>query len=138
MRLTDARLLASPFLNFLQSRVSTFKPAQRLVHKPQFDSVYQSGSKKLGDSCFLILFKPNGLNIARLGLSISSRTVGNAVNRNRIKRIIRESFRLNCSAFPAVDIVINSRNGAREASNAQLTQRLTQHWQTLVKQCVNS
>ena len=138
MRLTDESLLAPTFLNSLSGRVSTFKPAQRLVHKTQFDAVYQQGSKKLGDSCFLILFKPNGLNIARLGLSISSRTVGNAVNRNRIKRLIRESFRLNCAEFPAVDIVINSRTGAREATNAQLTERLTQHWQSMVKRCAHS
>ena len=115
--------------------MSTFKPAQRLVHKAQFDVVYQQSTKKFGDSCFLILIRPNDLNMARLGLSISSRTVGNAVNRNRIKRVIRESFRKNASGFPPVDIVVNSRNGAREASNAQLMDRLNQHWQNMVKRC---
>lgn len=112
----------------------TFTPAQHLVNKAQFDVVYQRGSK-LGDSCFLILIQPNGLGMARLGLSVSARTVGNAVNRNRIKRIIRESFRHHAAALPAVDLVVNTRSGARVASNQLLTERLAQHWQNVVKRC---
>lgn len=114
-----------------------FTPTQRLVHKPQFDAVYQKGSK-LGDSCFLVLIRPNDTNMARLGLSVSARTVGNAVNRNRIKRVIRNSFRLAAAQLPAVDIVINTRPGARDASNAQLAERLSQHWKNVVKRCAAS
>ena len=76
--------------------------------------------------------------MARLGLSVSARTVGNAVNRNRIKRVIRESFRLNTANLPAVDIVVNTRPGARESTNAQLANRLAQHWQEMVKRCATS
>jgi ribonuclease P protein component len=117
--------------------VPNFTPTQRLVHKTQFDAVYQRGSK-LGDSCFLVLIRPNDLSMARLGLSVSARTVGNAVNRNRIKRVIRNSFRLAAAQLPAVDIVINTRPGAREASNAQLAERLSQHWKNVVKRCATS
>jgi ribonuclease P protein component len=117
--------------------VLTFTPAQHLLTKPQFDEVYQRGSK-LGDSCFLILIKANGLSFARLGLSISARTVGNAVNRNRIKRVIRESFRLHTAELPAVDIVVNSRPGARDSSNTLLGERLDQHWKNVVKRCAAS
>ena len=114
-----------------------FTAAQRLVHKTQFDAVYQRGNK-LGDACFLVLIKPNDMHMARLGLSVSARTVGNAVNRNRIKRVIRNSFRLNASRLPAVDIVINTRPGARQAINAELAERLSVHWQNLVKRCAVS
>lgn len=117
--------------------MATFIPAQRLTHKVQFDAVYQRGSK-LGDSCFLILYKPNGLKHARLGLSVSARTVGNAVNRNRIKRVIRESFRNNSAGLPSVDVVVNTRPSARASLNKQLAERLDQHWQTLVKRCAAS
>ncbi len=114
-----------------------FTPAQRLVHKTQFDAVYQRGSK-LGDSCFLILVKANDQSGARLGLSVSARTVGNAVNRNRIKRVIRNSFRLNSVQLPAVDIVVNTRPGARAATNPMLAERLAQHWRQVVKRCAAS
>lgn len=114
-----------------------FTRAQRLVHKPQFDAVYQRGNK-LGDNCFLILTRPNGLITARLGLSVSARAVGNAVNRNRIKRVIRDSFRLNCDRLPAVDVVINTRPGARNSDNNVLRERLAQHWINVVKRCAVS
>lgn len=114
-----------------------FTPAQRLVRKVQFDVVYQRGAK-LGDSCFLVLIKPNDLNAARLGLSVSARTVGNAVNRNRIKRVIRNSFRLHAAQLPAVDIVVNTRPGARAATNNLLAERLAQHWKNVVKRCAES
>lgn len=114
--------------------MARFTPAQHLVHKTQFDAVYQRGSK-LGDSCFLVLIRPNGLGLARLGLSISARTVGNAVNRNRIKRVIRESFRQAAARLPAVDIVINSRPAARNAENSELQERLARHWQQVVTRC---
>jgi ribonuclease P protein component len=76
--------------------------------------------------------------MARLGLSVSARTVGNAVNRNRIKRVIRESFRHNANSLPSIDIVINTRPGARDTSKALLAERLTRHWQNLVKRCATS
>jgi len=114
--------------------VPNFSRAQRLVHKPQFDLVYQTG-RKIGDQYFLVLAKPNDLSQARLGLSVSARSVGNAVNRNRIKRIIRDSFRINSPRLPAVDIVINSRPSARDASNAELRNSLLVHWINVVKRC---
>ena len=117
--------------------MATFTPAQHLTHKIQFDAVYQRGSK-LGDSCFLILYKPNGLNHARLGLSVSARTVGNAVNRNRIKRLIRESFRNNSDSMPSVDVVVNTRSGAKTSLNKQLVERLDQLWLAMVKRCAAS
>ncbi len=117
--------------------MATFIPAQHLTRKGQFDAVYQRGAK-LGDSCFLILYLANSLPHARLGLSVSARSVGNSVNRNRIKRIIRESFRQAGITLPAVDIVVNTRPGARDADNRQLAERLEQHWQRLNKRCAAS
>ena len=111
-----------------------FSRAQRLVHKPQFDAVYQTG-RKLGDQYFLVLTKSNCLTQPRLGLSVSARSVGNSVNRNRIKRIIRDSFRLNSAGLPAVDIVVNTRPSARDASNVELRNSLALHWINMVKRC---
>ena len=111
-----------------------FQRAQRLVNKPQFDVVYQRGRKR-SDPFFLMLNQSNDMGFPRLGLSVSARSVGNAVNRNRIKRIIRDSFRLNCTELPAVDVVINTRPAARDASNDQLRSSLALHWLNVVKQC---
>ena len=59
----------------------------------------------------------------RLGIAVSRR-VGGAVQRNRIKRVIREYFRLNSKVFPSGDCVVIPGGGAAELSNAQIRDRL--------------
>jgi ribonuclease P protein component len=55
---------------------------------------------------FLVILKQNGRGITRLGITVSKR-VGNAVQRNRMKRLIREFFRLNKQGIPkGYDILI--------------------------------
>ena len=62
----------------------------------------------------------NQLGYARLGMSVSYRTVGNAVCRNRIRRLIREVFRLSHATLPALDFVVTSRPGARGMERAAM------------------
>lgn len=111
-----------------------FQPAQRLRHKPEFDRVYRD-SRRFSDACFAIYIRNSGGSIPRLGLSIAARIIGNAVQRNRIKRLVRESFRQHQHELPAVDIVVNARSGARDAENTVVTRSLEKHWRTVVKQC---
>lgn len=68
---------------------------------------------------------------ARLGLAIATRVFGTAVARNRVKRIIRESFRLHQCALPAVDITVSARDAARSASAAQLRSSLDKCWKRI-------
>ena len=111
---------------------ASFTPAHRLRHKPQFDLLYREG-RRHSDSMVLVLTRPNMLNHARLGLSISAKAVGNAVSRNRIKRVLRESFRLNLHRLPCIDVVVNARAPAKTASNAQLARCLEQLWDKLAR-----
>ena len=111
-----------------------FQPAQRLRHKSEFDRVYKD-SRRSSDGCFAILIRNSGGSIPRLGLSIAARIIGNAVRRNRIKRLIRESFRHHQHELPAVDIVVNARSGARDADKTVLTRSLEKHWRTVIKIC---
>lgn len=118
----------------LQARTRSFKPAQRLRHKIEFDHVYRDARRSV-DGCFAVCTRPSGGTQPRLGLAIAARIVGNAVSRNRIKRLIRESFRLHQYELPAVDIVVNARSAAREADNAALARSLEKHWRTVIRQC---
>jgi ribonuclease P protein component len=87
---------------------------------------------------FAILARDSGQSHPRLGLSIAARIIGTAVARNRIKRVVRESFRLNQHELPNVDIVVNARSGAKSASNSELRRSLEHHWQSVKKKCARS
>jgi ribonuclease P protein component len=117
--------------------VRPFTPAQRLRHKSDFDRVYKN-AKRFADGFFAVFVQANNDSHARVGLSIAARIIGGAVRRNRIKRLIRESFRQHQHELPAVDIVVNARSAARNADNSTVVQSLERHWQAVIKQCARS
>jgi len=61
-------------------------------------------------------------------MAVSTRAVGNAVRRNRVRRAIRESFRLHQHELPAVDIFVTARAAAREATNDVIFASLQRFW----------
>ena len=113
-------------------KAAPFTPAHRLHRKAEFDLLYREG-RRYADNFFLALARDNSLAHPRLGLSISAKAVGNAVNRNRVKRVVRESFRLNLTRLPAADIVINARGSAKTAENEFLMRSLEQLWDKLAR-----
>lgn len=84
-------------------------PKSCLLRKTsEYNLVYRQG-KRLRGSGFALIFLANELPHSRLGISVPAKT-GNAVQRNRIKRIIRETFRLHRQIFPlSSDIVVTVR-----------------------------
>ena len=76
-----------------------------------FVNLNRSG-KRCHTRHFVVITKQNGLSITRLGVTVSKKA-GNAVKRNRIKRLIRETFRLNNSKIPqGYDIVVTAKKDA--------------------------
>jgi ribonuclease P protein component len=83
----------------------SFPKTDRLLKRSDFIRVQKHG-KKYGTRSLLLLVQPNKLGRTRLGIVVSKK-VGNSAQRSRIKRIIREAFRLNRGLFPAnADVVI--------------------------------
>jgi len=80
-----------------------FPKSHRLLSKPDFDRVFAARRSK-ADARLVVYASENELGHARLGLVVS-RKVGNAVVRNRWKRLLREAFRLVQHDLPPVDLV---------------------------------
>lgn len=109
---------------------ATFPGSARLRGARQFERVFARG-RRLTDDCFTVIAVGNDRDGARLGLAIAKRRVPRAVDRNRIKRIVRESFRHRAVELPAVDIVVLARSGIAGHDNARLFASLDRHWRTL-------
>lgn len=89
----------------------TFPNTARLRRQCQFDAVYR-GKHYCGDGVLVIRAIRNDQKRTRLGLSVSKK-VGNAVVRNRWKRLIREAFRKQQVDIPSgMDIVVRPKKGA--------------------------
>lgn len=117
----------------------SFPKTLRLRRKSEFDRVFRERvTRRHSCQLFAMLVCPNQLNHPRLGLAIAARVVPTAVERNRIKRLIRESFRAHQAHLPAADIVLNARAGASLASNVNIVNRLEEHWRVAVRLCVRS
>lgn len=101
-------MTADPVLPSGAARRGTFRRWQRVLRKPEFDRALAAG-RRAGNDQFTVWVHPNGLAHARLGLMVGRR-LGNAVHRNRLKRVLRAAFRLEQHALPpGYDVLIAPR-----------------------------
>lgn len=111
-----------------------FPKRARLSTKADFRAVFERPVKSR-DDFFTILVRSNGLAHSRLGLAVSRKTASAAVERNRIKRLVRESFRHHHLDLPRIDVVVISRTGLVGQTNSVLVASLEQHWHRLIRRC---
>ena len=95
-----------------------------------FDGVaFRAGHKHL-----LVLARESATQQPRIGLIIAKRHVRTAVARNRVKRLVRESFRRRRQQLPALDLVVLGRSGVHRLDNQTLLGILDDVWTRLEKQ----
>lgn len=111
-----------------------FARRSRLLKPVEFKRVFKQPFRS-GDDCFRILARSNELHHHRLGLAVSKKACSKAVGRNRIKRLVRESFRTQIAGQDtdaALDFVVLPMAQAADLCNAELVRSLRNHWQKLI------
>lgn len=105
----------------------------RLLTGNEFKRVFDKADLKISDNNLLILARRSQSDHSRIGFVISKKNVRRAVNRNRVRRIIRESFRLNQHNLPPYDLVILARKGIGEIENEAIQRLISKSWNRLNK-----
>lgn len=109
----------------------------RLRRAREFELVFRDG-RRSQDAAFTVLALDNGTDLPRLGLAVSMRHARGAVRRNRLKRLVRESFRRHQRQLRGVDVVVIARAGVERGDARALNRSLERHWKELTQPCGRS
>ena len=109
-----------------------FAKQSRLNNPSDFKRAFHSRARSV-DRYFVTVASKNNLDYARLGMAISRKWVKRAVDRNRIKRLVRESFRKHQEMLAGLDIVVITNKNPGKPTNKEMSDSLQVHWQRLCK-----
>lgn len=115
--------------------LSCFSRQARLLHSHEFQHVFSNTECKSADALLTVLAARNNCGHPRLGMAISKKKIKTAVARNRLKRLIRESFRQHKDQLANVDIVVLGQSKAADVTNQHAFESLDRHWKNITKRC---
>lgn len=106
-------------------------PREARIRRAGDFAALRQASGRVSGRCFSVRYRHNDVGHARLGLAISKRVSKRAVDRNRIKRLIRESFRRIRSQLPPLDLMVMARDQACDTPGTILLIELDALWRKL-------
>ncbi|MBL6985542.1 MAG: ribonuclease P protein component [Methylobacter sp.] len=118
----------------MAEEVFSFPPQLRLKKPAEYKKVFAKPVKS-SDQYFTLLAIRNDFDHPRLGLAIAKKNIRKAVQRNLIKRTVRENFRIKQHKLGNIDIVVLARREAVDAPLDLLRKSLERHWLKLVSRC---
>lgn len=112
-----------------------FPRTRRLTSAREYDAVFKQADYRASAQAFLVLAKETGSagsTVSRVGTVVSKKVAGNAIERNRIRRLIKESFRTNVD-HGGLDVVVVARPPVRHQPNREMLDVLAGLWEQLAK-----
>ena len=106
----------------------SFTYRERLHTTSQFQRVFDRATRS-GSESFVLLSRENAVGHPRLGMVVAKRRARRSVDRNMVKRMIRESFRTSKAGLPACDYVVILKQPVGAAQRDRLRQQLIRLWQ---------
>ncbi len=117
----------------MQSKKLTFSKKERLQTPAEFQAVFKEPIRAR-TAYFTILARPNERENARLGVIVAKRIIRRSTHRNAIRRLIRESFRINQCHLAGLDIIVLVRCVLPQEPNHFFLDCLVKQWQDLIAQ----
>ena len=114
-----------------------FPKSARLLRPAEFKNVFND-PVRFSRNGVVVLARKSTSPTARVGLAVAKKHVKRAHERNRIKRLARETFRLHPARDCGMDCVVMVRHGVAEASNEELRAAFNAAWKRLAEQCAAS
>ena len=112
---------------------TSFGKSRRLLNAADYSRVFEHADARASHRHLLLLATANHHSQHRLGLVIAKKSVRQAVQRNRIKRLSREFFRKLSPGDTNFDVVLLARRGLDDLDNAQVSSILREQWQKLLR-----
>ena len=103
----------------------------RLASKYEVQSVFAAKPRKVSRQYLLVLYTPNQLPYARLGIIAGKQHLRRAVDRNRVRRVIRESFRQTKAALAGVDLIVMIRSSCSALETKTIRNDIDNLWQAI-------
>ena len=110
-----------------------FSRSRRLLTKRDYNHVFKQ-AKKIVTREFVILYVNNSCGYSRLGLALSKKSISKAHDRNKVRRVLRETFRTN-QQLPSVDVVVLARQAVKNIQPSTLFHSVSKLWDKLVLDC---
>ncbi|MDX1901600.1 MAG: ribonuclease P protein component [Gammaproteobacteria bacterium] len=110
-----------------------FTRYQRLSAKADFKNIF-SQPQKTAEKNLLALWKTNTYPLSRIGIVVGKKVSRSAVVRNRIKRVVRESYRLSNVRQHHIDIVVIARHDCGHLNRLELRKEINNLWKRLALQ----
>lgn len=109
----------------------SFPKSLRLLNAHDYSRVFSDVDLRVSSNHFLILSKPLDHHLPRLGIIVAKKHVKLAVNRNKVKRQLRETFRKNQHSLPCIDLVVLAKRGAGDLDSRTIQKELDFLWRKL-------
>ncbi len=95
--------------------------------------MFENARFRVSTRHFLLLARPTDKGHPRLGLVVGKKNVRLATRRNRVKRVVRETFRLRTDCLDSLDIVFLVRKGFDNLQPVEQTRLMEQSWRDLAR-----